>query len=244
MRPDFTDAHIKLCRARHHIAEIKSQIATFLVTDFYRLRFETNHRKGRVEVIFDSLHQPDKSVNALIGDAVGNLRSTLDYIAVALAYPVTGKTDKTGFPFADDANGFAGEVRSQRTLGPCDLGIQNFFTQEVQAYQGGKGETFWTLNKLRNIDKHRLLVATAQLASVTASWRDRNGGTFSGVTMSISAGQSGTFIDAPIEHIEFTNEPKGSFAILLKEPPFIDGVPVEAFLDRAASATEALLNSF
>lgn len=84
---DVADARTKLSRARDHIADVESQINSFLSTDFYRLRFETNQGEGRVEVIFDSLHHPQKRVNALIGDAVGNLRSTLDYIAVALAYP-------------------------------------------------------------------------------------------------------------------------------------------------------------
>jgi hypothetical protein len=98
------------------------------------------------------------------------------------------------------------------------------------------------LNKLRNIDKHRLLITTAQLASITTSWRDRKDNVFSGTTMTISASESGTFVDTPVDHVEFTDEPKFSFSILLKEPPFVDNFPVDAFLDEAACQTEALLN--
>lgn len=196
-----------------------------------------------MKIVFDSLHQPDKRVNALIGDAVGNLRSALDYLTVAFAHPLTGKTDGTGFPFADNANGFAGEVRAGRCFGPCEVAVQDFFINEVQAYNGGNGHAFWVLNKLRNIDKHRLLVATVSVASVIASFRDRNRNTFTDNRFSVTAGKSGTLIDAPIDHIEFTDQPRPAFEILFQEAGVIEGVPVLKFLKNGAGITKRLLDA-
>jgi hypothetical protein len=240
--PDLTDAYVKLDRARDHIADIESQIVSFLATDFYRMRLEADQGAGRMKIVFDSLHQPDKRINALIGDAVGNIRSTLDYLTVAFTYPLTGKADGIGFPFANDANGFAGEVRAGRCFGPCDAAVQDFFITEVQAYKRGNGHTFWVLNKLRNIDKHRLLVATVSIASVIASFRDRNQNTYRDMRFGVTAGQSGTLIDAPIGHIEFTDQPRPAFEVRLQEAGVIEDVPVLKFLYEGAATTKRLLD--
>jgi hypothetical protein len=240
--PDLSDAHVKLARAHNHIADIESQIRSFLSTDFYRIRLEPNEREGRIKIILDSLHNPDKTINALIGDAIGNLRSVLDYAVVALASPFTGRTAGSAFPFADNAEGFAGEVASSRCLGPCDAAVRQFFVDKVQAYQGGKGHAFWVLNKLRNIDKHRLLLSATQLAGVTASFRDRDGNVFTDFGMNITAGESCVFIDAPMNHIEFTDQPRAAFDILLKEPPFIEA-PVGFVLKTLSKETKRFLDA-
>ena len=190
----------------------------------------------------DSLHQPDKRVNALIGDAVGNLRSTLDYLAVAFAYPLTGKTAGFGFPFADDAKGFAGEVRAERCFGKCDAAVQNFVINEIQAYKGGNGHAFWVLNKLRNIDKHRLLVATLSIASVITSFRDRDQNTFTNFRFGVTAGDSGTLIDAPTGHIQSTDQSRPGFEVRFQEHGVIEEVPVMSFLKDSAGMTELLLH--
>jgi hypothetical protein len=44
------------------------------------------------------MHEVDKNINAVIGDAGSNLRSVLDYVAVALVKPFGGNPEKTGFP--------------------------------------------------------------------------------------------------------------------------------------------------
>lgn len=242
-KPDLTDAREKLRRGRDHIADLETRIGAFLATDFYRLRFEADQREGRMKVLFDSLHEPDKRVNAVIGDAVGNLRSALDYLVVALAAPLAGSTEGLGFPFANDDKGFSGEVRSKRTLGFAEAAIQDYFIQEVQAYNGGKGHALWVLNKLRNIDKHRLLVATASMAGVRASWVDRGGNVFTDCEFGVLAGQNGTFINAPINSIKFTEQPKPMFEIQFREPPYVDGQVVPVFLHGAAGDVERLLDA-
>lgn len=242
MQVDLSDAVIKLSRARDHISDLEVRLRAYLATDFYRLRVEPDEGGRRIRIVFDSLHQPDKSINALIGDAIGNLRSSLDYIAVALTYPITGKTDDAGFPFADSANGFAGEVRAKKGFGHCSIAIQEFFITDVQAYERGEGKNFWILNKLRNIDKHRLLFATTEIASVDISFRDKNGNTFKNIFFGLNSGQSGTLIDAPADYIEIRGKPKPAFQVMLQEPPYIQDVPVLEFLHEAARATEDLLD--
>lgn len=241
-KPDLSDAREKLRRGRDHIADFEARIGAFLSTDFYRLRLEGDQQEGRMRILFNSLHQPDKRINAVIGDVVGNLRSALDYLVVALVAPLSGSADGLGFPFANDDKGFGVKVRSKTTLGLADAAIQDYFVQEVQAYNGGKGHALWVLNKLRNIDKHRLLVATASIAGVKASWVDLLGNTFTDCGFGILAGKDGTFIDAPLNGIKFTKQPKATFEIEFCEAPYVDGQPVSAFLDGVAGDVQRLLD--
>lgn len=220
-KSDFSSAEAKLSRAYQHIANTETKIDHWLSANLNKVRFESNDGTQRIKVIFDSLHHPTMEINTIIGDAIGNLRSSLDYIAVALTYPITGKSDKISFPFADDANSLSGQVKATNGFGVCDVSIQNLFIDKIQAYKGGAGHTLWALNKLRNIEKHRFLVSITQLAGVTTSFIDINGNIFTNIGMNISAGESGTFIDAPKGHIKFTDDMRPTFQVIIEESPII-----------------------
>ncbi len=241
--PDFSDATTKLQRANHHIADLNARIDSFLHTDFYQL-LDVDQKEGRWQLILESLHQPDAATNAVLGDAIGNLRSTLDYIVGALVYPITCKHDQVGFPFADNEAGFKGQVKSR--LGDCADRIQHYFIDQVQAYKAGLGKDLWALNKLRNIDKHRLLVATAEIAGVTASWRDVQGNVFTNCGIGIAAGGKGCFIEAPADFIEFTDEPRPTFDISIEEEEtdIIAGQDVRSFLESASRSAQHMIDAF
>lgn len=236
---DFSDVSVKLARAGYHIADVEARIAAYLSSDFYRIRLEPQPG-GQIGVLFDSLHQPDKVVNAAIGDAIGNLRSALDYIAVAISLPITGVIEKIGFPFADNEAGFKGECGRTSLSWPPD--IIKFFVDDVQAYKGGKGHEFWVVNNLRNIDKHRLLLTVANMAGVTASWKTSSGGA-ENCSMMMQASQTGYFILAPARDFEFTDKPRFSFSVEFDEPKYIARVPVIDFLKKTHSKATSLVKT-
>lgn len=240
-RADFADARAKLARARVHIADVNTAITGYLATNFYQFTVQTN-KDGTFELIFQSLHQPDQALNATIGDAISNLRSTLDYTVNAALFPITGKRDAGGYPFADDAKGVGGQAKV--VLAPLGQAVIDHVVDQMQGYQGGAGHTLWALNKLRNIDKHRLLVATAQNVGVRLSFIETvNQNSFNGVGIVFPAGQQRSIFKAPIGgvNIQFTQEPQPLFEVLLREPPYFEG-EVRAFLEEAAKQIETLLN--
>jgi hypothetical protein len=241
MKPDLSDARQKLNRAGHHIAHLDAWINGRLNADYYRLTIEPENG-DRLSYNFQSLHDLGRDAEAIIGDAIGNLRSTLDYIVAALVLPITGKCKDTGFPFANDANGFAGEVRAQRCFGLLPKTLQNAIIDNVQAYKGGKGEPLWALNQLRNIDKHRLLITTFRLASITVSFQDvnRNHGT---IQVGVAEGQKAGVINAPMGHVQLTSKPQPIFEITINEPPFIERTEALAFLQTCADQVERVLKT-
>ncbi|MEP2580841.1 MAG: hypothetical protein ABJH75_24825, partial [Roseibium sp.] len=117
------------------------------------------------------------------------------------------------------------------------------FIKKIQAYEGGNGHSLWVLNKLRNIDKHRLLLASLKIAGVTASWRTRDGGIYTNCGIGVDAGESGTFLDMPMDYIEFTDQPRPLFEVTLTESPYVYDAPVAALLDSFACNVQSVLNS-
>jgi hypothetical protein len=91
----------------------------------------------------------------LMRKAVGSLRSALDQAVYASAITLgSRRLVSTNFPFADTAQGLEGEIKRRcRDVAPEIVALLRAF----QPYQGGN-VTLWTLNKLRNIKEHRLLV--------------------------------------------------------------------------------------
>lgn len=241
--PDLTHATQKLARAREHIAETDRLVASFLKTDFYRLRFEENTQSGKLYVVVDRAAEVDRRINLAIGDAIGNLRSVLDYLAVALVLSITGKPDSIGFPFSDDISGFCGQV-TKTCLPACDAAVHKVFIDEVQAYKGGKGDALWRLNKLRNIDKHRFLLTTAQIIGIKTSgvYFPRMRLTIGELFVSVVADQGGNLLNIPGD-VQFRNELRPTFEIHFNEAPYAPHEPVVGFLNNIASDVERVLKA-
>lgn len=166
----------------------------------------------------------------------------MDYVAVAIVSPVTGSADSIGFPFADNAKGFAGEV-TKKSIGLFAGTLVDHFIDEVQAYRGGKGETYWILNKLRNIDKHRLLISTVNIAGVYITAK-MGGLMMEDCFFGSTEGQSTNMIVFPAGLVmDFAHKPRPAFKIRLSEPPFIERTPVIDFLNKAARDIENLLSA-
>lgn len=242
MKPDLADARQKLNRAGHHIAHLDAWINGRLSADYYRLTVEPKDG-NRLSYNFQSLHDLSRDAEAIIGDAIGNLRSTLDYIIGALVFPITGERKNSGFPFANDAKGFAGEVRGERCFGLLPETLQDAIINDVQAYKGGSGEALWALNQLRNVDKHRLLVTTQRVAAISLSFRDANGNTFIDCKMGVPEGQKTTAISAPMGHIQITSQPRPTFAISIQEPGVIEGAEALSFLQTCANQVNGVLKT-
>lgn len=231
MKPELADARHKLNRAGFHIAHLESWINGRLSADYYRLTVEPEGG-NRLSYNFQSLHDLNRDAEAIIGDAIGNLRSSLDYVVGALIFPITGERKNTGFPFANDAIGFAGEVRANRCFGLLPQSFQDLIINEVQAYKGGTGEALWVLNQLRNIDKHRLLITTQRLAAIVLSFQDANGNMFHEFEVGVPENQKITAISAPIGHVKIIINPRPAFEICIEEPPYLQRAEVLEYLKK------------
>lgn len=239
--PQFNllDARLKLERAREHILDVERAVEKMTAPEFYKISIQREQGTPYLNVDFESFHKGGQYLSTIIGDAVGNLRSSLDYLMGAVVEPLGGDPSKVTFPFADDEKGFKGEIRAGYLCLTPDL-IDLF--EKIEGYKDGAGHNLWTVNKLRNIDKHRLLITVNHLAGITASF-DVGGLVVTGSKIFVSAGQKGKAIKAPAANFKFTSEPTPIFEIMFNEPGKAENIEVCAFLHATARDIDGLLQS-
>lgn len=145
----------KIERAKTHLKELESQVATFLESKPFILEMEEDARAGS-QLYRVRIRQPIPSCWAgIVGDVIHNLRSALDLLAVALVI-ANGHTSKsaiteTYFPIAANRESFStGKIRR---ASPSALRI----IRRLKPYKGG-ADAFWQLHQLDILDKHSLLI--------------------------------------------------------------------------------------
>ncbi len=235
---NLMDAWLKLERAREHILDVERAVENLTAPELYKISIKRDEG-AYLSVDFESLHDEGQYLSTIIGDAIGNLRSSLDYLMGAVVKPLGGNPAKVTFPFADNEKGFKGEVRAAPLFLTPDL-IAIF--DKIEAYEGGAGHNLWAVNKLRNVDKHRLLVTINHLAGIKASWRVGSS-TFTDCSILVEAGKQGKAIKAPAANFEFTSEPAPVFQIVFDEPCVTPFTEVGSFLHLAARDIDSLFQS-
>ena len=157
---------LKVERVEKHLIEFERERTAFLATKPYRVR-----EKPDAKHVYEACHVTDVpgALAAIAGDAIQNLRSALDHLVSQLVLVGLGvsTTDiESHFPIRNKAGQYESVLRGMKEKG---LLRQDAFDLllDVQAYIGGNCGNFWLLNRLNNIDKHRIiLTAGSALRSV------------------------------------------------------------------------------
>ncbi len=164
----------KIERAQYHLEAINKAVRDFISEDNQIVIFERDPNiidNYLVKIKFKSL--PPQLLPLIVGDALQNLRSSLDHIALALTirhsgeaiskdveracqFPIIGDTSKKGEP------GMGPQM--WRSNSGVKIGMASPKAQRIievlQPYQRGKdfdAHPLWVLNELCNGDKHRVL---------------------------------------------------------------------------------------
>jgi hypothetical protein len=147
---------IKIQRAKKHIHELEAEIAAFLKADPYRVVTEEEANTGdkvwRVRV----RKQPPLRWAGIVGDAIHNLRSSLDLLVNQLVRANGAEPSrKTAFPISRTAGDYEAEAPGV-VAGVSDAAKR--LLDELKPYKGGN-DPLWRLHRLDIVDKHRLLLA-------------------------------------------------------------------------------------
>lgn len=143
---------VKIERANHHIKDLDLAISNFLNSGPYKTIGEIDsdgravYRVSRVEPI-------PIAINVITGDAIHNLRASLDYLICALWRRTnSGECERIQFPCPGAADYKANGLGKIQGMGQDAIGA----ISAVEPYQGGNGDILWRLHRLSIIDKHRL----------------------------------------------------------------------------------------
>jgi hypothetical protein len=168
MSKRLSGVRAKIERAKKHIADLAIVDNSFNNSKPHSIRTKDDPQTGQKIFYLASTRDIPGDIALIAGDAIHNLRSTLDHLATQLhgagIFKAGVPLKYAHFPFYDSAS----EYKSQRP------GIVKSTRKDVmdaidasEPYQGGN-DSLWALHKLDNIDKHELLFAAACTNFVTA----------------------------------------------------------------------------
>jgi hypothetical protein len=170
MRLRLPTVKAKLDRAEHHIDTLDEAIERFIeanphrtVTQFQQQMSRSSKGAGIVGRV--ELASPPQGLSLIIGDAIQNMRTALDYLAWELVFANGGvPTKSTQFPINDDRLTQRGVSRSLVVAGGVSEAASALI-DDLQPYNRVDDPTedpLAVIHDLSNVDKHRsVLLMTA-----------------------------------------------------------------------------------
>lgn len=154
--PPFSQSRLKLRRAASHIKSLEGVIADYFRTDWYTSKFDQSG-EGQYSLEMVVRGSP-KDFGAIVGDAVHNLRTALDLLAVELVGRNGKNTKNVYFPFADSAANLDDMIK-RRNFHRASSSDQELL-RSLQPYAGGN-HILRSLHDLDIQDKHHSLIPHA-----------------------------------------------------------------------------------
>ncbi len=220
----FHGARLKIERANEHINDLYRQSREFSNTRPYSVLVEDDPETGD-SVLKISMDQPTpEKVLLTVGDAIHNLRSSLDFVMSDIEFETTTTRDPhTSFPIRqcrdELVNAINGGLKKKGQWVPKS--ILDFIVDAVQPYKGGRGEPLWSLNALDIEDKHRLLIAKKDITHIrTIHCKDGRGEDFTVVEWAIIYPTSTKYPCIGHKDVQVTDKGKASIGIV-----FGNGMP-------------------
>lgn len=150
----FTSALQKIDRAQFHISDLEGQFSAFIARKPHRFGIKHDAATGQQFVQIRFVEPVPSTFAVVVGDAVHNLRCSLDHMLWALIGWDNGTQDKhLKFPFRNNRENYKAACGGFKTPSAWIPG----FLEKFEAFPRGRGQVFCALNDLDNIDKHRAI---------------------------------------------------------------------------------------
>ena len=181
MADDLAGVDLKLQRAKFYLAHLKNSIAARCDPNRYRFALKRDPESGKHILTAHNVPEVDPQWRLEVGEILFNLRSALDHLPWQLV--ILGGSEPgehTSFPIRETPFSEKGKLTAPR-LDPEITNAQSAqilkALDEIQPYYGPDGEPadpcyspLWQVNKLNNIDKHRLLLVVLVALDVGQMW--------------------------------------------------------------------------
>lgn len=156
---------LKVERAKEHIRHLDAAISTFCKSQPYTIGFKKHPQIDWTTLYVANAKAVPNSIALVTGDAVHNLRSSLDHLAWQLVKANGGKPDvRTYFPISETAEKYASALKKGAIKGVC-VGAEKLIG-DIQRYVTSD-DTLWHIHELDRIDKHRLVIT---VGSSVGAW--------------------------------------------------------------------------
>jgi hypothetical protein len=253
---------LKIERANKHISDIDSASRVFFDTKPYKVATKRDPETRKMIYYLSSVDPVPASFATAAGDAIHNLRCSLDHLAQQLYLAGTngakGYRNQTSFLITNSAKDFKSSLPG-KIEGMRQDAIDAI--RALEPYKGGKGEDLWVLHRLNNIDKHRLIVTVGSsfqsfdigsymTQRMVKAFPDRFPGGLPHMELFIRPADTlfplktgdELFIDAP--DAEANEKMNFRFNIAVNEPGVIEGKPLLETLVEFSNRVSGIVTSF
>lgn len=235
----FREARLKIDRANKHIADVQSVVGS--LKDRYISIVETHQPTGGKMLTYEC---PDLArilidLSLISGDAVHNLRTSLDYAWIVVITKLGLPTSRWNkFPFSETPEKLH-DVLAQRKINTSSPALYERIVSDIKPYPGGN-LYLWALHEMDIMDKHKLLIPVGNYTGVQDICVEDENGTHTGFTTWDKPG--------PV-HIDFfpgvkiQNKGKLSVSIVFDQGTPLAGLAVAEELPVLSRATLGVLES-
>ena len=237
---DLSAAHLKIERAKKFISDFDSERAAFLGSNPCPYVAQFDPKKLRTRFVLGPLPSIPASLALLAGDAIHNLRASLDYVANEMVRSSGGNDKNIYFPISENEQRYKTDSVSRTK------GMAADFKDAIDRLKpyGGGNDDLWGLHKLDITDKHRLLIPVATRSEgLSIGAGAPNLRVISLPFNRAPAKEGDTLAELEGEHRSIMGF-KFTFDVAFGEPDVFYGSSVVATLGRLAGVVKDVVSSF
>ncbi len=170
---DLRSSLLKIERAKKHILEFEVERDSFLSAKPFRVTARFNPEQNLTDYVVGVIPEIPDSLSVIVGDAVHNLRSSLDHLACELVRDAGFPDSGIYYPICENFQKYQSESPGKTRGMPSKA---KDAIDSTRPYGGGN-EALWGLHQLSVTDKHKLLVPVAHRVgtfsvSLTSEYRE------------------------------------------------------------------------
>jgi hypothetical protein len=240
----FFNSKLKIERSKRHIRELSNEVVDYLKTKPFRVVVEKDTYSSNHLWTLRVRREVPCHFAVIIGDAIHNLRASLDLLASDLVSIAGGNINNVSFPFGDSPEGFE-EMVKKRHLDRAGADIVEV-VRSFKPYKGGN-ELLRVIHDLDITDKHKALIPSAHYAGIE-NFQMSNA---SGPMLTINNFHCGPIRDGmvimslpPAANIAVGQTFQPSLKITLDEGPLTARIDIIDALNQLTAVAESVLGAF
>jgi hypothetical protein len=254
----------KIERAKKHVRELEAALGGLVISKSTHPQVivtELDADTGNLIYKIARVPRVPDEVAAIAGDAIHNLRSSLDLLMSQLVERHTGNPGDLYYPTGGNRKTF--EARCATEVKPWIHQDALKLVRASEAYHGGNGDAAWCVHRLDIEDKHRVVYELGfHLASQTLAFPVVSFDMFTPEQNAEANRMIGEQMDSLFWHgadtmfplkdgdvlftgaAEPTNDPKFRLDVTFSEPQIVHAEPVLPAITQLGQAIEAIVESF
>jgi hypothetical protein len=239
----FAGPRSKVARATRHIQETEAILEAFGQSDLATFVVDTETKPGATLLGVEIAGGPPIDIPLAIGDAIHNLRASLDFLAYELMSASGTIDEQMRFPFYKEEDNLRKQVGKSGLLKNCGPDVARLIVDGVKPYKDGNYD-LWAMNKLDNIDKHRLIVPVFVATDVYGiSGVDESGWRLKNNTKSIVGSGFFPYVELGT-NFKLDHPPFVACSVYFREGQYFDGRDVIPTLQTLAQKVTDVIEAF